>query len=197
MTSERLWRRSVSHSHRQHSAVSVRLIYRKHCKKEGNFNLATLQKDNCGFNKDLCHVSCTCTAVSMLPSYVVHISLSCGPQHSPCNDNICTIWEYSLVHGEYMALQLMWQIFVKVTMLFLLCKVISVAAEWHHVTPTLSSYFSYTLETDGMWAMCRVSPSSCGGLSGRVNDSPLVYQAWQRSDHPSWAVYPSPVKFLS
>ena len=44
-----------------------------------------LQKENCSFNKYLCHVSCTCTAVSMLPSHVVHnhnISLSCGPQHS-------------------------------------------------------------------------------------------------------------------
>ena len=39
---------------------------------------------------------------------------------------------------------------------------------------TLSSYFSYTLGTDGIWAMYRVSSSS-GGLSGRVNDSPLVY----------------------
>ena len=42
-----------------------------HCKKE-----------NCSFNIDLCHVSCTCTTVSMLPSHVVHnhnISLSCGP----------------------------------------------------------------------------------------------------------------------
>ena len=58
---------------------------------------------------------------------------------------------------------------------FNLAKVISVAAEWHHVTPTLSFYFSYTLETEGMWAMCRVSPSCCGGLSSRVNDSPLVY----------------------
>ena len=26
-----------------------------------------------------------------------------------------------------------------------------------NVTPTLSSYFSYALETDGMWVMCRVS----------------------------------------
>ena len=25
-------------------------------------------------------------------------------------------------------------------------------------TPTLSSYFSHSLETEGMWAMCRVSP---------------------------------------
>ena len=40
---------------------------------------------------------------------------------------------------------------------FNLAKVISVAAEWH-VTPTLSFYFSYTLETDSMCAMCRVSP---------------------------------------
>jgi len=58
-----------------------------------------------------------------------------------------------------------------------LAKVISVAAEGHHVIPTLSSYFSYTLETEGMWTMCRVSPSSCGGLSGRVNDSPLASMA--------------------
>ena len=46
----------------------------------------TLQKENCSFNKDLCHVSCTCTTVSMLPSHVVHnhnISLSCGPRHTP------------------------------------------------------------------------------------------------------------------
>ena len=32
----------------------------------------------------------------------------------------------------------------------------------------------YTLENEGIWAMCRVSPSSCWGLSGRVNDSLLV-----------------------
>ena len=66
--------------------------YRKQC--EANINVSTrlcwplytvhctLQKENCSFNKDLCHVSCTCTTVSMLPSHVVHnhnISLSCGP----------------------------------------------------------------------------------------------------------------------
>ena len=39
----------------------------------------------------------------------------------------------------------------------------------------LSSHFSYTLETEGMWTMCKVSPSSGGGLSSRINDSPLVY----------------------
>ena len=66
------------------------------------------------------------------------------------------------------------------------------------MSPTHWVYSSpYTLETEGMWAMCRVSPGSCGGLSSRVNDSPIVYRAWQRSDHPSWAVYPSPIKFLS
>ena len=57
---------------------------------------------------------------------------------------------------------------------FNLANVISVAAECHHATPHTEFYFSYTLETEGMWAMCRVSPSSCGGLSGRVNDSPLI-----------------------
>ena len=41
---------------------------------------------------------------------------------------------------------------------FNLAKVVSVAAEWH-VSLTLSFYSSYTFETDGMWAMCRVSPS--------------------------------------
>ena len=41
-----------------------------------------------------------------------------------------------------------------------LAKVISVSAESHHVTPTLSSYFSYTFETEGMWAMCRVSSTN-------------------------------------
>jgi len=41
---------------------------------------------------------------------------------------------------------------------FNLAKVIPIAAELHHLTPTLSSYFSYTLETEGMWTMCRVSP---------------------------------------
>ena len=56
--------------------------------------------------------------------------------------------------------------------LTLLIKVISVVISCH---PTLSFY---TLETDGMWAMCRVSSSSCEGLSGRaINDSPLVYRA--------------------
>ena len=53
--------------------------------REGQ-TILSLQKQNCSFNKDLCHVSCTCKTVSILSSHVVHnhnISLSCGPQHSP------------------------------------------------------------------------------------------------------------------
>ena len=56
----------------------------------------TLQKQNCSFNKDLCHVSCTCVTMSILYSHVLHnhnISLSYGysKAHNSCDDIICSI----------------------------------------------------------------------------------------------------------
>jgi len=78
---------------------------------------------------------------------------------------------------------------------FNLAKVFSVKLQLNDIlSPPHWVYISpYTLETEGMWAMCSVSPRSCGGLSGRVNDSSIVYQAWQRSGHRSWAVCPSSI----
>ena len=56
----------------------------------------TLQKQNCSFNKDLCHVSCTCVTLSILHSQVLHnhnISLSCGHStaQNSCDDIICSM----------------------------------------------------------------------------------------------------------
>ena len=56
----------------------------------------SLQKQNCSFNKDPCHVGCTCVTLSILHSQVLHnhnISLSCGHStaQNNCDDIVCSI----------------------------------------------------------------------------------------------------------
>ena len=84
---------------------------------------ATLQKQNCSFNKDLCHVSCTCVTMSILYSHVLHnhnISLSYGHSkaHNSCDDIV--VYESTFLH---ISATHMTKVFVKGTMSFLLCTI--------------------------------------------------------------------------
>ena len=69
---------------------------------------------------------------------------------------LCSLWQWLYQLNNLLCYC---TITAKKRWLFNVAKVISVAAEWHHVTP--HTELSYTLETEAMWAKCRLSPIIC------------------------------------
>ena len=69
----------------------------------------------------------------------------------------------SLWLGKQLAICIQLCVYLKCTHVpskktYTLAMAMSVVVEWHHVTPTLSLYFFYTLETESMCTVRRVSP---------------------------------------